>query len=135
MVERRRSASLQVERGPRLQMMVQIGSVGVTGAAGDELRKMEQRKIVAVGERKAIRGNLPAEAVQHDVPVEYREVLRLRLECIDARPMYRRRPDGVHPDVGADIDEDITRLEAGYPFDRVRLLDEEGVDAPFGGDI
>ncbi len=45
------------------------------------------------------------------------------------------RPDRIHADIGADIDQNVTLGKATDPFDGLRLFGEEGLDPPRGGPV
>jgi hypothetical protein len=104
----------------------------MAGAADTHVGHVQVEETGLVRQAHAVGLDLLREAVVLDVAVEQRVVLRFRLEGIDPGAPGRRRPDGVHADIGAAVDQDVTRLEARDPLQRPRLLAVDGLDPPAG---
>ena len=105
-------------------------AVRVDRAAGNKFTQVKRGKAAFVRQRRTVTGDLPGQIVADDVLIQQRVVLRFRFERKYAHCAGHCRPDRVHADIGADIDQHLLRLESRDPFKRIRLLVKKSVYAP-----
>ena len=102
------NAPLRISAVPLLQPVINLFAKSMAGTTGVKITQIETRKGGFVAQCEAVSSDLLGESIADNISVEECVILRLRFKGKYAHAPGFSRPDCVHANIGADIDEHLT---------------------------